>query len=89
MVRSMLSKKKIPKTFWPKAVNWAVYILNRSPALSVKHITPEETWSEVKPSVEHFLSVWLHLTCPCTRYQENQVGRYGFYLCIARGQCRV
>nr|CAN76379.1 hypothetical protein VITISV_017862 [Vitis vinifera] len=39
MVRSMLSKKKLPKTFWPEAVNWTVYILNRSPTLAVKNMT--------------------------------------------------
>ena len=42
MVRSMLSEKKIPKTFWPKVVNWVVYVLNRSPTLAVKNMTPEE-----------------------------------------------
>ena len=54
MVQSMLSKKKRPKTFWPEAVNWIVHILNRCPTLPVKNMTPEETWSGVKPSIEHF-----------------------------------
>ena len=42
MVRSMLSEKKIPKTFWPEAVNWTMYVLNRCPTLAVKNVTPEE-----------------------------------------------
>ncbi|KAM1200156.1 hypothetical protein ACFX2J_016448 [Malus domestica] len=54
MVRSMLSDKKLPKMFWPEAVNWTIYVLNRCPTSSVKDITPQEAWSEVKPSVEHF-----------------------------------
>ena len=54
MVRSVLSDKNIPKTFWPEAVNWTFYVLNRCPTLAVKNITPEEAWSGVKPSVEHF-----------------------------------
>ncbi|KAL6321847.1 hypothetical protein AAG906_035546 [Vitis piasezkii] len=54
MVRSMLSEKKIPKTFWPEAVNWTMYVLNRSPTVAVKNVTPEEAWSGVKPTVEHF-----------------------------------
>ena len=37
MVRSMLSEKKLPKTFWPEAVNWTVHILNRSPTLVVSY----------------------------------------------------
>ncbi|RVW59737.1 Retrovirus-related Pol polyprotein from transposon TNT 1-94 [Vitis vinifera] len=54
MVRSMLSEKQIPKTFWPEAVNWTVHVLNRSPTLAVKNKTPEEAWSGRKPSVDHF-----------------------------------
>jgi hypothetical protein len=50
----MLSEKKIPRTFWPEAVNWTVHVLNRSPTFAVKNQTPEEAWSGVKPSVEHF-----------------------------------
>ena len=40
MVRSMLSAKKLPKTFWPEAVNWTVHVLNRSPTFVVQHKTP-------------------------------------------------
>ena len=54
MVRSMLSEKKIPRTFWPEAVNWTVHVLNRCPTLAVRDRTPEEAWSGVKPSVEYF-----------------------------------
>ena len=31
MVRSMLKDKEMPNDFWAKAVNTAVYILNRCP----------------------------------------------------------
>ncbi|KAM1556843.1 hypothetical protein PS2_040150 [Malus domestica] len=54
MVRSMLSAKQVPKTFWPEGVNWAVHVLNRCPTLSVKNKTPEEAWNGHKPSVDHF-----------------------------------
>jgi len=54
MVRSMISAKKLPKSFWPEAVNWTVHVLNCSPTLAVKNKTPEEAWSGVKPSVEPF-----------------------------------
>lgn len=57
MVRALLSAKSIPKTFWPEAVNWTFYVLNRCPTLAVKDITPQEAWSGVKPSVDHF-RVW-------------------------------
>lgn len=54
MVRSMLSGKKVPKCFWPEAVNWIVHVLNRSPTLVVKDKTPEEAWSNHKPTVHYF-----------------------------------
>ena len=54
MVRSLLAEKKIPNNFWPEAVNWVVHVLNRSPTLAVKYMPPEEAWSGIKPSVEHF-----------------------------------
>lgn len=54
MARSLLVEKNIPKTFWEEAVNWAIHVLNRSPTVAVKNITPEEAWSGVKPSVSHF-----------------------------------
>jgi len=54
MVRSLLTSRQVPKTFWPEAVNWAVHVLNRSPTLAVRNKTPEEAWSGTKPSVAHF-----------------------------------
>ena len=54
MVRSMMVRQNLPKTFWPEAVNWSVHILNRSPTFAVKAMTPEEAWSNRKPSVAHF-----------------------------------
>ena len=54
MVRSMISKKKIQKSFWPEAINWTVHVLNRSPTLAVKNKTPEEAWNGVKPSIKYF-----------------------------------
>ncbi|XP_072986620.1 uncharacterized protein [Typha latifolia] len=54
MVRSMLSAKKIPKAFWPEAVNWTFHVLNRCPNLAVKDVTSQEAWSGVKSSV-HFV----------------------------------
>ncbi|CAL8169005.1 unnamed protein product [Prunus armeniaca] len=54
MVRSMLVKKRYLEDFLIEAVNWSVHVLNRSPTLAVKNITPQEAWNEVRPSVDHF-----------------------------------
>ena len=57
MVRSMIANKKVPRVFWTEAVRWTFYVLNRCPTVAVKNITPQEAWSGIKPSVEHF-RVW-------------------------------
>jgi transposase InsO family protein len=54
MVRSMIVARGVPKTFWPEAVKWAAYVMNRCPTFAVKDMTPEEAWSGSKPSVHHF-----------------------------------
>ncbi|KAL8166419.1 hypothetical protein V2J09_007918 [Rumex salicifolius] len=54
MTRSLLIDRKVPRSFWPEAVNWAFYVLNRCPTSAVKDVTPEEAWSGIKPSVSHF-----------------------------------
>lgn len=42
MVHIMLYKKKIPRTFWPEAINWPVHVLNRCPTFTMKDMTLEE-----------------------------------------------
>jgi len=54
MVRAMLTEKKVPKIFWLEAVRWMIHVLNRSPILAVKDMTPEDAWSREKPSVDYF-----------------------------------
>ncbi|CAM8975323.1 unnamed protein product [Rhodiola kirilowii] len=54
MVRSMLARGGIDKSFWPEAVNWSIHILNRSPTVAVQNITPQEAWNGGKPDVDHF-----------------------------------
>ncbi|KAK2986839.1 hypothetical protein RJ640_011064 [Escallonia rubra] len=54
MVRSLLARGRIPKKFWPEAVNWIIHVLNRSPTFAVQDMTPEEAWSGQRPAVDHF-----------------------------------
>ncbi|KAK2398761.1 putative mitochondrial protein [Trifolium repens] len=53
MAKSMLFEKGLPKTFWPEAVNTAVYLLNRCPTKAIWDKTPFEAWSGRTPSVNH------------------------------------
>lgn len=50
----MLSGKNIPKSFWPEAVNWTIYVLNRSSTLVVKDVALQGSWSGAKSLVAYF-----------------------------------
>ncbi|KAL4366630.1 hypothetical protein GQ457_05G026360 [Hibiscus cannabinus] len=54
MLRSMLAGGRVPKRFWPEAVNWIIHVLNRSPTFVVQNMTSEEDWSGRRPNVDHF-----------------------------------
>ena len=54
MVQSLLMRSGIPRSFWPKAVNWSSHILNRSPTLVGQDMTPKEAWNGRTPLVDHF-----------------------------------
>ncbi|GJR16118.1 retrovirus-related pol polyprotein from transposon TNT 1-94 [Tanacetum coccineum] len=54
MVRSVLKARSVPKIYWAEATAWCVHVLNRSPTASLEESTPEEIWSNRKPSVSYF-----------------------------------
>ena len=56
IVRSMMGKADLPKSFWGYALENAVYILNRVPSKSVE-VTPYEIWTNKKPHLSH-MKVW-------------------------------
>jgi len=58
MVQSLLTRGRVPKVFWPEAINWSIHILNRSPILALQDVTLEEAWSERRPAVDHFRIFW-------------------------------
>jgi hypothetical protein len=49
----MLKSKNMPKEFWAKAVDCAVYLLNRCNTSSLENITLQVAWSGLKPTVSH------------------------------------
>ncbi|WVZ83650.1 hypothetical protein U9M48_030778 [Paspalum notatum var. saurae] len=52
MACCLLKARKVPGTFWGKAVCTAVFLLNRSPTKSVDGKTPFEAWHGEKPAVQ-------------------------------------
>ena len=53
MDRSMLSHKKLSHEYWDEVIACIVYLLNKSPIVSVQDKIPEEAWSGTKTSVAH------------------------------------
>ena len=56
MVRSMMGKADLPKSFWGYALETVVYILHKVPSKSVE-VTPYEIWTNKKPYLSH-IKVW-------------------------------
>ena len=56
MVRSMMGKVDLPKSFWGNALETAVYILKRVPSKSVE-VTSSEIWTNKKAYLSH-MKVW-------------------------------
>lgn len=54
MARCMLKEKNLCNDYWAEVVATAVYILNRSPTISVQGKVPQEAWFGTKLNVAHF-----------------------------------
>lgn len=65
MANCMLQSKGLSLNFCAEAINYANYILNRTPTKVLKNITPEEEWSSIKLDVSHFRvfgsEAWAHI----------------------------
>ena len=57
MLRSMMSQKDLPISFWGYALETAVFILNRISSKVVEK-TPYEIWNENKRPLMSFLRIW-------------------------------
>lgn len=53
MACCMLAIAKLGEQYWVEVVQTIVYLLNRAPTMVLQHQTPEEVWSDHKPSVSH------------------------------------
>ena len=53
MVRYLLFEKDLPKKFWAKAVNIAVFLLNRLPTRALQNKTPYKAWHGYKPTLQN------------------------------------
>ncbi|KAB2628561.1 hypothetical protein D8674_033356 [Pyrus ussuriensis x Pyrus communis] len=56
MVRSMMTRSKLPGFLWGKALKTSTYILNRVPSKAISS-TPFKIWNGRKPSFDYF-HVW-------------------------------
>eukprot|EP01018_Ginkgo_biloba_P003801 Gb_04010 [translate_table: standard] len=53
MARCIRNSKNLVEEFWAKALNTAIYLLNRSLTKIVYGITLEEAWTGAKPNIDH------------------------------------
>ena len=53
ITHSMLSHKKLLDEYWDEVVGCSIYLLNKSPMVSVQDNIPEESCSGTKSSVAH------------------------------------
>jgi len=67
MARCMMHEKGLPKKFWVEAVNTAVFLLNRLPAMEAQGKTPFESWYGHKPFVQNFTVFGLFVFLMCQR----------------------
>jgi hypothetical protein len=51
--RAMMYDHNLPLSLWAEAASTAVYIQNRCPHKSLEEKTPEEVFTDIKPSVDH------------------------------------
>lgn len=51
--RSMKLHAGLPKQFWPKAINIAMYLINRSPSILMNGGLPEEVWNGKNVDLSH------------------------------------
>jgi len=55
MVISTLKEKQLLNDFWGEAVDFSIYVLNKSATKSVKNKVPQEAWIGISCSVAHFI----------------------------------
>eukprot|EP00253_Pinus_taeda_P033069 PITA_33069 len=53
MARSMLTFKRLSRTYWAKTIHTTIYLRNRSPTTSLDRITTYEAWFGFKTWVKH------------------------------------
>ena len=71
--RNIIQGKHLLKRYWAKAVQTAVYILNRSPTQAVKDLTPYEAWHKSRAPQ----SVWVRSLCPHPERESGKTRREG------------
>ena len=61
----MLQYKGHGLCLWEEAINYANYIVDRTPTKVLKNITPEEAWSSIKLDISHSFvfgsEAWAHI----------------------------
>ena len=65
MANCMIQSKGLSLQYWVEAINFANYIVNRTPTKVLQGITLKKAWIKIKPDVSHFrvfaCESWAHI----------------------------
>ena len=80
MATCMIQSKGLSLQYWVEAINYANYIVNRTPTKVLQGITLEEAWSKVKPNVSLFhvfgCEAWAHIPDESHWKETKRILRY-------------
>ena len=65
MANCIIQSNGLSLLYWAEAINCENYIVNCTPTIALKNITPEEAWTKIKLDVSHFhvfgSIAWAHI----------------------------
>jgi hypothetical protein len=70
--KAMMHDQSLPMILWAEACMTIVYVQNRSPHQILKNITPEESFTIVKPEIRHFRIFGCPTYFSCTQREDIQ-----------------
>ncbi|UYV69357.1 hypothetical protein LAZ67_6003311 [Cordylochernes scorpioides] len=71
--RALLIESQLPTKFWAEAMNTFVYVKSRTPSKNNERFTPEELFSNRKPTVSHFKIFGCHAEIFISKHKRSKL----------------
>jgi hypothetical protein len=82
MANCMIQYKELSLNYWVEAINYANYIVNRTPTKDIKNITMKEAWNKIKQNVSPFCVfgnvAWARIPEEKRKYLQNKSDKCTF-----------